>query len=129
MPTPGMAPAFRLKSAWAQPPDAGWHCRPFGSLVFSFAVPVHQRGPFHDELAGSPLASPRPHDCSRHVPEVETPALPNNANVESPPKRVDFAVLIAVAGKLTAADTSELNASTVRGMVSATGAPAPLAVT
>src|SRR6266496_575736 len=76
MVTPAIDPALRLKSACTHPPSAGEHTSSFGLGVFSFAAPVHQRGPDSAELEGSPLMSARPHDATRQVPGRETPALP-----------------------------------------------------
>src|SRR5438445_2029060 len=63
MVTPAIDPALRLKSACTHPPLAGVHTSSFGFGVFSFAAPVHHRGPDCAELEGSPLMSARPHDA------------------------------------------------------------------
>src|SRR6266566_1258726 len=101
--TPAIWPAVRVMSGTllpeAHPPEEGAQLPPFGLAVFSFAPPVHQRGPLCAELAGLELASPRPNDVSRHVPGVDSVTLPNNANDGFPPKRADFAESIAVASK------------------------------
>ena len=76
MVTPAIDPALRLKSACTHPPLAGVHTSSFGFGVFSFAAPVHHRGPDCAELEGSPLMSARPHDATRHVPASVTPVLP-----------------------------------------------------
>jgi hypothetical protein len=70
IPTPVIAPALRLRSARRHPPDAGEHILPFGSTVFSFAAPAHQRGPLKSEFAGAPLILARPHEAVRQVPDA-----------------------------------------------------------
>src|SRR6267143_766697 len=66
--TPGATPV--------QAPTLGKHMSRFGSAVFSFGVPDHQRGPLLDELAGLLLAWPRPQAVIRQEPGRVTPALP-----------------------------------------------------
>src|SRR5947207_9624515 len=61
-------PALRLRLPCTQVPSAGEQTRPFGSARVSFAVPVHQRGPFRSEFSGFALAEPRPHEVFRQAP-------------------------------------------------------------
>src|SRR5712664_568695 len=59
----------------AQEPALGTHTSLFGSAVFSFGVPDHQRGPLLEELAGLLFAWPRPQAVIRQEPGRVTPAL------------------------------------------------------
>src|SRR6266571_9492300 len=82
--TPGRAPAFRLMSVKpvvppgpsVHEPTLGVHTISLGCAVFSFVAPAHQRGPFSEELSGSPFASPRPHAVILHAPGRLSPVLP-----------------------------------------------------
>src|SRR6267142_1343033 len=111
-----------------QPPFAGAQLPPLGFAVVSLPVPSHRRGPLWPELAGSPLASPRPHDSSLHVPDVDNVTCPNREKELLPPKRADFAESMAVASNGVELVTSLLNLSTISGTVNCTGAPAPCPV-
>src|SRR6266498_2516094 len=86
-----MRPAFRLvfeipvKPAMptVHVPVLGAHTLMFGSGACSLDVVIvppvpasHQRGPLRDELAGSPLAWPRPQPVIRQVPGTVGPVLP-----------------------------------------------------
>src|ERR1041384_474887 len=129
--TPVRAPAviFPAIGPGTQAPVGGAQWEPLGFGVVSFAAPSHHRGPLKAELAGSALASPRPGPDENQVGADLRVALPNREYVESPPKRVDFAVLIAVAGKFTTPLLVTSKASLTTGTAKCTGAPAPCAVT
>src|SRR6266850_2417763 len=71
--TPASLPELRVRFGCTHAPLAGVHTSSFGSVVFSFGAPVHQRGPFWAELGGSLFASARPHDAVRHVPGAVMP--------------------------------------------------------
>src|SRR5207302_7719672 len=94
--TPGNEPAFLPPnpgnvSARVQAPDAGAHTAELGSGVFSFAAPVHHRGPFSGPV-GSAFALARPNDVSRHVPGTVTVAPADKAKLAVSPalKRAVF---------------------------------------
>src|SRR4249920_3795071 len=99
--TPGNTPAVILPVMLpgTHAPVDGAQFAPLGFGVFSFVPPVHQRGPLNAEFAGSALASPRPGPVENHTGAMVTVVLPYSEYVESPPYRVDFDVVIAVAGK------------------------------
>src|SRR5258706_3658351 len=74
------APAviFPVMAPGLQPPADGLQFEPLGFVVFSFAAPVHHRGPFNAEFAGSALASPRPGPAENHGGAVVIVAPPNS---------------------------------------------------
>src|SRR5690242_4139309 len=90
MVTPGRDPALALKSVIEHPPDAE-HTLLFGSAVFSFAEPVHHRGPLKSEFPGAPLMLARPYDTICQVPGTVMMAPTDRLNVESPPNRPTLA--------------------------------------
>src|SRR6266545_4014007 len=106
MSTPAMLPALRLRSARMQPPAAGKQIAPFGSGVFSFGAPAHQRVPLKSDSGGFPLRAPRPYEVRRQTPEARSPARPYNEYVLSPPNTLDFALSRATASNGAATESS-----------------------
>src|SRR5467141_65252 len=88
---PPVRPRFGTAVPFAHEPAAGLHTPEFGRTVVSFAVPAHRRGPFSADRDGLALASPRPHDCSRHVPADASATDADIAKFVSPPNGTAFA--------------------------------------
>ena len=63
-----------------QLPRAGLHSELLGLGVFSFGAPVHHRGPFSSEFAGSPNTEARPQLAVRHAPGTVVVAPADRAN-------------------------------------------------